>query len=358
MGLELPGALTEPLGWIGMTWPEADEDKLFEAGQQWIAFGTGLEKTLANAEAAAQAVWQSNEGEAVDAFRQWWNGPDGPHARLSEDAAAAQVIGAALIVFAGVTLALKIAFIAQLIMLAIEVAQAIATAIATFGASTAEVPGFIAATRAMCQRLVRQVIEHVQTVIKELLEHAKGLLKKVATREARQAEKAAMRTAERDLARGALTDADRAALHDYTTNEGYTAMNPFLRNPGAYSDADRAALQARADAVSRGLDKLPAQPGSTYRGVNYPDDVLAKYEPGQTVTEHAFTSTSRDAGVAQGAFDGNTLMVVTGRNGKDVAPFSNFPESEILYDKGTNFKVTSKAWDAGMGKWVITMSEV
>lgn len=155
-----------------------------------------------------------------------------------------------------------------------------------------------------------------------------------------------------------LTDTDRAALHDYTTNDGYTTMNPFLRDSSGYSDADKLTIQARADAVSDGMAKLPAEPGQTYRGVEYSDDVLDKYRPGEIVTERAFTSTSRDAGVAKGTFDGNTLMVINGKNGKDIAPFSKYPEAEILYDKGSNFKVTGKSWSPTMGKWVILMEEV
>lgn len=156
-----------------------------------------------------------------------------------------------------------------------------------------------------------------------------------------------------------LTDADRAALHYYTTDDGYLTMNPYLRNPEAHSGADGPAIQAQADQVSDGLAKLPREPGTTYRGVDFPGGVLDNYEPGQVVTERAFTSTSRDPGVAQGAFDGNTLMVVTGQNGRDVAPFSAHSyEAEILYDKGTRFKVMEKLWDADIGKWIITLKEM
>lgn len=156
----------------------------------------------------------------------------------------------------------------------------------------------------------------------------------------------------------ALTDADRAALHDYTTNDGYTTMNPYLRNPDGYSDEEKAAIQARADRVSTALAKLPARPGQTYRGVNLPDDILAKYQPGSVVTEKAFTSTSTDSSVATGNFQGNALMVVTGQSGRDVAPFSQYPgEAEILYDKGTKFMVTGNSFDSVTGKTVIRMRE-
>lgn len=188
MGLELPGWLTEPLGWIGLTWPEADEELLFEAGAQWIGFGTNLISIAENADAAAKQVWSTTvDDKAVNAFEDWWTRDEGPQKRLPEDAAAAQIMGAALIVFAVVTLAMKIAFIVQLVILAIEVAQAIATAVVSFGATAAEVPGFIAATRVVCRQLIKQVVEHIRTVIKDLLEKAKGLFKKVFTREGRTA---------------------------------------------------------------------------------------------------------------------------------------------------------------------------
>ena len=96
VGLELPGWLTEPLGWIGLTWPEADEEKLFQAGQQWISFGSRLQGIAQAADGAANDVLAQNSGQAVEAFRQWWTRDDGPHRRMSEDAVAAEVIGAAL----------------------------------------------------------------------------------------------------------------------------------------------------------------------------------------------------------------------------------------------------------------------
>lgn len=200
MGLELPGWLTEPLSWIGLIWPEADEVKLFEAGQAWIGFGTRMVGVASEANRAAGDVWSKNEGESVDAFHDWWDKPDGPKLRLAEDIVAAGVIGTALIIFAAATLALKIAFIVQLIILAVEVAQAIATAFATFGATTAEVPGFVAATRVICRQLIKQVVKHVTTVIKDILKKAKNLLKKVKTRIAKNAERRAARKLERKLA--------------------------------------------------------------------------------------------------------------------------------------------------------------
>lgn len=177
MGLQLPAELTEPLSWIGLDWPQADEELLFAAGQQWLAFGARLQAAGQGANAAADAVTQHNSGTTTDAFRQWWDRDDGPRTRLLEDAIAAQLIGSVLIIFAAMTLAMKIVFIIQLIVLLVQVTMAIASAVATFGASTATVPGFIAATRIICQRLVKQIVKQVQTELKQILEQAKKLLK-------------------------------------------------------------------------------------------------------------------------------------------------------------------------------------
>jgi hypothetical protein len=200
MGLTLPHALTEPLGWIGLTWPEADEELLYHAGQAWIDYGTQLQKIAEAADKAAERLVSANSGDAIEAFKKWWESENGPRRRLQEDATAAQIIGAALITFAGATLALKIAFIAQLGILAFEVAQALATAVATFGATTAEIPGFIAATRAICRQLIKQVVTHIQTVIRDILKQAKNLLKKTEKTLAGSAEKRAVKRFEDKLA--------------------------------------------------------------------------------------------------------------------------------------------------------------
>lgn len=189
MGLELPSELTEPLSWIGLIWPEADEEKLFDAGTRWIEFGSSVSSIRDNADASAKLTTMSGDSSsdgALAAFEKWWDNDAGPAVRMTEDAVAAAIIGTALIVFAGVTLALKIAFIVQLITLAIEVAQALATMVVSFGATAAEVPGFIAATRVMCRELVEQVVKHVKTVIKDLLEKAKSLFELVRSKVGRK----------------------------------------------------------------------------------------------------------------------------------------------------------------------------
>ncbi|MEV0156932.1 hypothetical protein AB0H57_24820 [Micromonospora sp. NPDC050686] len=158
MGLALPGELITALGWIGYTWPEADEEKLFEMGQAWLDFAGRIGSAAGAADAGAAQVWSQNVGPAVQAFQGWWSGEQNGPVVLRDGVQAAVLLGAGLIVCAVIVLALKIQVIVQLVILAFEVAQAIATAVVTFGASLAEIPIFQMITREIVGLLIDQVI--------------------------------------------------------------------------------------------------------------------------------------------------------------------------------------------------------
>ncbi|MCA1670932.1 MAG: DUF2267 domain-containing protein, partial [Actinobacteria bacterium] len=80
MGLQLPPELIEALSWVGCTWPEADETKLFHCGEYWGAFA---ERAVEHADAATTAVMAmlaENQSPGLDAFRGYWeklSGEDG-----------------------------------------------------------------------------------------------------------------------------------------------------------------------------------------------------------------------------------------------------------------------------------------
>jgi Papain fold toxin 1, glutamine deamidase len=180
VALQLPDWLQQPLSWVGLTWPEADETKLYEAAQTWLGFASTLRPIAERANHTAANVWDLNEGKAADAFESWWTADEGPQRRLADDAVAATVIGGALIVFAAATLAMKIAFIMQLATLALQVSAAIAAAAVSFGASTTVIPKLVQAVRAQCGNLLSRLVNVVQESVSALLSKAKGLLKRVA----------------------------------------------------------------------------------------------------------------------------------------------------------------------------------
>lgn len=158
MGLQLPGELVSLLSILGYDWPTSDEEKLFEMGQAWIDFQATLTGSANAAAAAAQGVWTASSGDAVDAFRAWWEHEENAPAALRDGATGAVVAGVGLIVCAATVLALKVQIIVQLVILAFEIAQAIATAVATCGASLAEIPIFKMITSLILDQVIDQVM--------------------------------------------------------------------------------------------------------------------------------------------------------------------------------------------------------
>ncbi|GIF40567.1 hypothetical protein Axi01nite_48780 [Actinoplanes xinjiangensis] len=122
----------------------------------------------------------------MDAFEQWWNSEDGPGRHLDDAATAVELIGAGLIAMAGVTVALKTAYLAQLTLLAFQVGQALATSVATAGVTLAEIPIFVAASRVACRQLVHKALQVVEGEIADMFTQAAALLRTAGTKAAAQ----------------------------------------------------------------------------------------------------------------------------------------------------------------------------
>jgi hypothetical protein len=159
VGLQLPGELVSLLGMLGYTWPEADEEKLFEMAQHWLELAGTVRTISTEAQGHGAAVVAANTSEAIAAFQGRWTGQDAPINNLTDGATAAQGVGLGLMVMAGVVLALKVNVIVQLVILAIQIAQAIATAAVTFGASLAQIPIFKMITSMILDQLFGLAME-------------------------------------------------------------------------------------------------------------------------------------------------------------------------------------------------------
>lgn len=142
MGMQLPGELATLLQDLGYNWPMSDEEKIFKMGSGWLDFSGKVIQPISDANSHASRVWSEHKGEGIQAFQGNWNDKNAPHNNLLDGTTGGTIIGTGLMVCAGIVLALKINVIVQLVQLAIEIFQAIATAPATFGASLAEIPIF------------------------------------------------------------------------------------------------------------------------------------------------------------------------------------------------------------------------
>lgn len=176
MSIQLPSWLTQAAAWVGLTWPEADEDKLHAAGLAWIGYANVLSTQARQAQAVVATVTAGNSGEAIDAFQQWFSSGDGPKTHLNDASTAAGLIGNSLLIMSGIVVALKLAFIAQLASLAVAVGQAILAA----GTTAALIPAAIAVARTAIRVLISKAVQQIQTQVAQLLKRAVDLLKSVA----------------------------------------------------------------------------------------------------------------------------------------------------------------------------------
>ncbi|WP_165968278.1 putative T7SS-secreted protein [Saccharopolyspora elongata] len=148
-----------------------------------------------------------------------------------------------------------------------------------------------------------------------------------------------------------LTDRQVLALTDYR-GSGYDEMNEALRNQDAES---LARLEPKMQELDSALEKMAPHEGRVYRG--FPigeirlEEVLAKYEPGQTVREDAYTSTS-----ARAPFHGNVQLIIDSAQGRDLRFFDS-SEAEVLFSRGTEFLVTARRYEPDTDTWKIYLTD-
>ncbi|MEU4334425.1 hypothetical protein AB0F59_07340 [Micromonospora lupini] len=158
MGIMLPGELAGLLNELGYTWPKSDETKMFELGQMWMEMADSLNNAAAEGTAAAQRVLTGNQGDALAAFQERWEADGSAMSVLRDGGTGAQMVAATLFVCALIVLALKINVIVQLVILLVQIIQALATAAPTFGASLLEIPVFKKLTDIVLNMLIDQAI--------------------------------------------------------------------------------------------------------------------------------------------------------------------------------------------------------
>lgn len=130
------------------------------------------------------------------------------------------------------------------------------------------------------------------------------------------------------------------------TGKSYDRTNRILRDDplppisGSLQAEKRSAVRASQLAASA-LAQLPPYEGTVYRGASFmPTNVLARYQPGETVQELGFTSTSR---YKETAFEGNVMFQIRSKRGALVRDFSALPnEEEVLFAPNTRFRVTKR----------------
>jgi hypothetical protein len=152
MTIQLPSELTWALSLVGIDWPDADEDKLDQMGQEWLRFSKALTGFVDELVKQGDAVTSANSGTAIDAFQGSWTGPEAPLTNLRDGAEAAAEIALALGICAKIVTAYKGVVLAEIAAFAYSVAAAAAASSTGIGAIIGA--GVVIARRIIAQQAI------------------------------------------------------------------------------------------------------------------------------------------------------------------------------------------------------------
>ncbi|AUG76708.1 hypothetical protein CFP65_1834 [Kitasatospora sp. MMS16-BH015] len=172
MAQELP----EPLQWVllllaGCRWPEADEDQLREMADHWRKTADGIEHAGQLADTTMKNALEGQRGGGAEAAAAAWadyttgKGTEEDPGLIPGMVQACRGMGDMLESMANSAETAKITIVAQLGIMAVEIATAEAAAVETLGASMATIPEIIAAGRAA-------VMAALKTLLKDALKFA------------------------------------------------------------------------------------------------------------------------------------------------------------------------------------------
>ncbi|MCZ1006552.1 toxin glutamine deamidase domain-containing protein [Streptomyces lydicus] len=159
--LNPPVAVEWVLEMLGFDWPAADEDMLFECAQIWRQFGFEVAEHQARGTQIAGNVLAANSGDAIEGFTKTWEKFSGGSGYFDDAQQAAEVIAFTFEAAATIVIAMKVAVIAQLVILACEIAAAQATAPFTLGLSELGGAAATLATREVVRKLLKKAAKQL-----------------------------------------------------------------------------------------------------------------------------------------------------------------------------------------------------
>jgi uncharacterized protein YqgC (DUF456 family) len=178
MGYVLPGWLDEILDFIGINWPNVDEDDYREMADAMREFADKFEGHGGEAHAAVNRILASSEGYAVDALQEHWGKVKGSH--LDKVPEVSRLFATACDVVADIIYGMKIKAEVELGAMAASIGIAIGAAVVTGGLSALIGAAETAAMRELIRRIIKEAEEEiVSRLLAEVTEPVTGKLEKM-----------------------------------------------------------------------------------------------------------------------------------------------------------------------------------
>ncbi|GGN44452.1 hypothetical protein GCM10012285_27010 [Streptomyces kronopolitis] len=159
MAIELPDEVVSFLQFIGVNWPNVNEDKVREFGSHVRDFAQTLDNTHKDSTSTIHQLAEVYQGASYEALLAKWGQLSNGH--MTELINASHTVATALDVAADTIVAMKMEAIAELIVLAITFVADQAAAVATLGIAEAAEALVIAAGRKLVNFLEQQLEQYI-----------------------------------------------------------------------------------------------------------------------------------------------------------------------------------------------------
>ncbi|MFF8374424.1 WXG100 family type VII secretion target [Streptomyces lydicus] len=159
MAIELPGQVVSFLQFIGVNWPNIDEDKVREFASHVRDFAQKVDDTHKESTATVKQMEDVYQGASYEALLTKWGQMSDSH--MTELVNACHVVADALDIAADTIVAMKLEAIAELTVLAITFIADQAAAVATLGIAEAAEALVIEAAEKLMDYLVQQLEQYI-----------------------------------------------------------------------------------------------------------------------------------------------------------------------------------------------------
>lgn len=177
MSIELPGPVVDFLQFIGVDWPQVNEDAVREFAGHVRDFATNLENTHQAASSTIDQMSAAYTGSSYEALVAAWSHMSSSH--MQELHEGCSVVAVALEGAADVIVAMKVEAIGQLAVMAATFVADQAAAVATFGLAEAAEAAVIAAAKEIVKYLEQQLVQHIMgEVIGKAVEPLEAVVEK------------------------------------------------------------------------------------------------------------------------------------------------------------------------------------
>jgi uncharacterized protein YukE len=177
MAIELPSEVAQFLNFIGINWPNVNEDKVREFAGHVRDFAANIQDTHDQASSTLKQLGQAYQGQSYELLASKWAHLSQGHMSVLIDAC--HVLATALDGAADFIVGMKVEAIGELIAMAAAFIADQAAAVATFGIAEAAVALIEQAAEKLVDFLTQQLVQHIiGEVIEAALKPLLGLIEK------------------------------------------------------------------------------------------------------------------------------------------------------------------------------------